>query len=137
MIRQMIFLFSCSPIPRSSEKSGFDYNLSFSPKPPKPKRHRSKSAIWFNPSYSANVATDIGLNKPSENPPKECNYRQKESCPLRGKCLTESVVYQATVTRKDTNIKKPSLDLRKAHLRHDTITTRARSGTQNTNIQLN
>ena len=39
--------------------------------------------------------------KPSECPSKECNCRQEESCPLREKCLTESVVYQATETRKD------------------------------------
>ena len=34
---------------------------------------------------------------------KECNCRQNVSCPLSGKCLTESVVYQATVMREDTN----------------------------------
>ena len=39
--------------------------------------------------------------KPTENTEKECNCRQKESCPLPGKCLIESVVYQATVTRED------------------------------------
>ena len=32
---------------------------------------------------------------------KKCNCRKKESCPLSGKCLTESVVYQATVTKED------------------------------------
>ena len=49
--------------------------------------------------------------KPSENPPKECNCRQKESCPLRGKCLTESVVYQATVTRTDNQHKETYVGL--------------------------
>ena len=49
--------------------------------------------------------------KPSENPSKECNCRQKESCPLRGKCLTESVVYQATVTRKDNQHKETYVGL--------------------------
>jgi hypothetical protein len=29
--------------------------------------------------------------------PKECNCRSKSTCPLDGKCLTEGVVYQATV----------------------------------------
>ena len=37
--------------------------------------------------------------------PKECNCRRKENCPLSGKCLTASVVYQATVAREDD---KPS-----------------------------
>ena len=36
----------------------------------------------------------------------ECNCRQNVSCPLSGKCLTESVVYQATVTREDTKEEK-------------------------------
>ena len=149
------------PYQEALKKSGFDYNLSFNPQPTKPKRHRNRNAIWFNPPYSANVATDIGhkflqavdecfptnhcLNeifnrntlklsyscmpnvhqiitahnktvlhkqtKPSENPPKECNCRKKESCPLRGKCLTESVVYQATVTRTDNQHKETYVGL--------------------------
>ena len=37
---------------------------------------------------------------------KECNCRQNASCALSGKCLTESVVYQATVTREDTKEEK-------------------------------
>ena len=32
---------------------------------------------------------------------KECNCRQKNTCPLNGKCQTEGIVYQATVTRED------------------------------------
>ena len=31
----------------------------------------------------------------------ECNCRQKTTCPLNGKCQTEGIVYQATVTRED------------------------------------
>ena len=34
---------------------------------------------------------------------KKCNCRQKNSCPLNGNCLQPAVIYQATVTRKDTN----------------------------------
>ena len=29
---------------------------------------------------------------------KECNCRKKDECPLDGKCLTQNVVYQATVS---------------------------------------
>ena len=43
--------------------------------------------------------------EPTENSQKACYCRNKESCPLPGKCLTESVVYQATVTRQD-NLEK-------------------------------
>ena len=132
------------------------YKLHYNPQPTKPKRHRNRNAIWFNPPYSANVATDVGhkflqavdecfppnhplyrifnrntlklsyscmpnvhqiitahnknilskQTKPTENTEKECNRRQKESCPLPGKCLIESVVYQATVTREDNQQKE-------------------------------
>ena len=34
---------------------------------------------------------------------KTCNCRQKNACPLDGNCLQQSVIYQATVTRKDNN----------------------------------
>ena len=34
---------------------------------------------------------------------KTCNRRQKNACPLDGNCLQPSVIYQATVTRKDNN----------------------------------
>ena len=34
---------------------------------------------------------------------KTCNCRQKNTCPLDGNCLQSSVIYQATVTRKDHN----------------------------------
>ena len=34
---------------------------------------------------------------------KDCNCREKDTCSLSGKCLTTNVVYQATVTRDDSN----------------------------------
>ncbi|CAH3035607.1 unnamed protein product, partial [Pocillopora meandrina] len=39
-------------------------------------------------------------------PQNGCNYMQlptKNTCPLDGNCLQPSVIYQATVTRKDNN----------------------------------
>ena len=44
--------------------------------------------------------------QPETNGTKECNCPQKDSCPLSGKCLTESVVYQAIVKREDTGEEK-------------------------------
>ena len=44
--------------------------------------------------------------QPETNGPKECDCRQKDSCPLFGKCLTESIVYQAIVKREDTGEEK-------------------------------
>ena len=37
---------------------------------------------------------------------RECNCRQQNSCPLSGKCLTEGIVYQATVTTAVDNRKE-------------------------------
>ena len=34
---------------------------------------------------------------------QESNCQQNVSCPLSGKCLADSIVYQATVTREDNN----------------------------------
>ena len=34
---------------------------------------------------------------------KTCNCRRKETCPLTGNCLQSSLIYQATVIRKDNN----------------------------------
>ena len=42
---------------------------------------------------------------------KLCNCRVKDTCPLDGKCLQKSVVYQATVQRKDTNIRETYVGL--------------------------
>ena len=37
------------------------------------------------------------LQQPQAKPTKTCNCRTPSSCPLSGECLTDSVVYQATV----------------------------------------
>ena len=34
---------------------------------------------------------------------KECNCRKKDQCPLDGKCLTQNVVYQATITTQTSS----------------------------------
>ena len=46
------------------------------------------------PSHNSKV-----LRKSSDAPPnKTCNCRVKDSCPLEGKCLSDNLIYQATVT---------------------------------------
>ena len=37
---------------------------------------------------------------------KECNCQKKEDCPMDGKCLSESVIYQATVTETEAGQKE-------------------------------
>ena len=39
----------------------------------------------------------------TNNKPKLCNCRNKASCPMQGKCLEQSVIYQATVKCRDNN----------------------------------
>ena len=47
---------------------------------------------------SSIMKTEINTNK------RDCNYRNKNSCPLDGKCLVECIVYEATVsTTNQTN----------------------------------
>ena len=33
---------------------------------------------------------------------KLCNCRSPSSCPMKGQCLTESIIYQATVTTNES-----------------------------------
>ena len=50
---------------------------------------------------------DCKQPKATKNPDRKCNCRNAgRSCPLPGKCLTESVVYQTTVTREDNQQKE-------------------------------
>ena len=37
---------------------------------------------------------------------KMCNCRQKENCPLQGKCLTSQIIYKAIVTNTNSNTQK-------------------------------
>lgn len=48
------------PYQEALKSSGYEYKLHYDPQPPKPKRTRNRNIIWFNPPYSANVATNIG-----------------------------------------------------------------------------
>ena len=47
------------------------------------------------------------LYQPNVKEMLECNCRNKELCPLQGKCRTNSVIYECTVgTREETNVEK-------------------------------
>ena len=52
-------------------------------------------------SHNKAVLAKTNKSESTTTQEKTCNCRKKESCPLSGKCLTESVVYQATVTKED------------------------------------
>ena len=53
----------------------------------------------LNSSKHINDTADNTNTKDS----KTCNCRQKNTCPLNGNCLQSSLIYQATVTRKDNS----------------------------------
>ena len=37
---------------------------------------------------------------------KNCNYRNKNNCPLAGKCLTPNIIYEAQITSNQLNYKQ-------------------------------
>ena len=133
------------------KSSGFNKCLKFENTQTTRLRNRSREVIWFNPSYNAEVKTNIGkiflklvkkhfhkrhryrkifntntiklsysctpnvknlmkqhnisIMKSEANTNKiDCNCRNKNSWPLDGKCLVESIVYEATFsTTNQTN----------------------------------
>ena len=53
-------------------------------------------------SIDGHNKTILKKNTPRHEPPtNECNCRSRDKCPLDGKCLIKSIVYQATVTTND------------------------------------
>jgi hypothetical protein len=54
------FEAACQPYQDALSMSGYEFTLHYNPQSPKPKRSRPRNGIWFNPPYSANVATNIG-----------------------------------------------------------------------------
>ena len=81
--------------------------------PPNNKLHKiiNKNTVKLSYSCMNNVQQIINshnktiLTSAAENNSKLCNCREKNSCPLNGKCLQKGVVYQATVVQKYTNQK--------------------------------
>ena len=53
----------------------------------------------LNSSKHINDTTDNTNTKDTKN----CSCRQKFTCPLNGNCLQSSLIYQATITRKDNS----------------------------------
>ena len=62
---------------------------------------------------------------------KTCKFRQKNTCPLNGNCLQSSLIYQATVTRKDNSTTVTYIGLTETTSRLDTETTLHHSVKQN------
>ena len=81
--------------------------------PPNNKLHEiiNKNTVKLSYSCMNNVQQIINshnktiLTSAAENNSKLCKCREKNSCPINGKCLQKGVVYKATVVQKHTNQK--------------------------------
>ena len=66
---------------------------------------------------------------------KECNCRKKDQCPLDGKCLTQNVVYQATVSTQSSSETYVGLATNfKEHYRNHTASFRHQSKRNETEL---
>ncbi|KAL9974417.1 hypothetical protein ACROYT_G011444 [Oculina patagonica] len=54
-------------------------------------------------SHNKAVLSDYHQSQTTQACNKECNCRKKDQCPLDGKCLSQNVVYQATVTTQTSS----------------------------------
>ena len=56
-----VFKQACPPYQEALEKSGYDFQLKFSPidQPEQKTRRRPRKITWFNPPYSKDVQTNI------------------------------------------------------------------------------
>ena len=93
--------------------------------PPNNKLHKiiNKNTVKLSYSCMNNVQQIINshnktiLTSAAENNSKLCKCREKNSCPLNGKCLQKGVVYQATVVQKHTNQKDTYLGIKENKLK--------------------
>ena len=57
------------------------------------------------------VLNEIMTRKSERNAITLCNGRKRDGCPLSESCLTEYIIYQASVTRLDSNKKETDIGL--------------------------
>ena len=79
-----------------------------------PKEHKlnkifNRSSVKVSYSCMPNMSTIVKshnrkvLHPEPENNAPNCNCREKELCPLQGKCLSESIIYRAKITNDKTS----------------------------------
>ena len=100
-------------------RCGYSHTLKFNLNTgPRKVNNNSKPPIsWFNPPFSLNVvkvsyralpnikakiarynAKILKNSEKAKRPTPTCNCRNKQDCPIPGKCNQSGVIYQATVT---------------------------------------
>ena len=75
------------------------------------------------------------INPPKDNIRRTCNCIRKHQCPLNEKCLTNNVLYKASITPNEENSKtKFIMVLVKRHLNSDIRTIKKHSITSDTKL---
>ena len=69
----------------------------------------NRNNVKISYSYMPNVKSIIskhnktGLDRPTNNSERTCNYINKEKCPFQEKCLTNNIMYKAILTSNQDN----------------------------------
>ena len=66
--------------------------------------------------------------KPKENNSNTCNCRNKTACPLEGKCLQSSIIYQATVTANQPSNNSAAIETKETYIGLTETTFKLRHG---------
>ena len=75
-------------------------------------RQKTKLSSKTTPNMKKIISShNVKITRKSEAPPVErtCNCRNKENCPLEGKCLVDNLIYQATLTPFPSPTPNPTL----------------------------
>ena len=72
------------------------------------------------------------LNKKPTISEDGCNCREKTRCPLKSKCRTTSIIYEANVTSDSENREKKYVGLTEGTFKNDSMATSCLSRTVNT-----
>ena len=60
----------------------------------------------FLQAQQRNTHIKIIINPPKDNTARKCNCIKKHQCPLNEKCLTNNVLYKASITPNDEHLKR-------------------------------
>ena len=62
-------------------------------------------SLRISKNFSAEYTNKKIVNSPKDNIARTCNCIRKHQCPLNEKCLTNNVLYQASITTNEENPK--------------------------------
>ena len=119
---------SIPPYQKALKKSGYAHILKFEPTKEATKRkNRRRKILWFNPPYSANIATNVGkkfLNLIDKNfPPSHILHKilNRNTVKISYKCTPNLAKNISTHNHKILNPKKPDENKKTCNCRGKTI----------------